>query len=267
MGSAEPSVADSINAIMMNLKKNPFLLFTFFAISALLASCTKRTTATTSPYAGEKILVFSKTAGFRHDSIEKGAAALKKLGEENEFYVVATENADYFNPDSLAQFGAIVFLNTTGDIFDERQQDAFKKYINNGGGFLGIHAATDTEYDWPWYGKLVGAYFLDHPKQQDAVVKKTSHQHSTTQHLPESWKRWDEWYNFKDINSAVNVLLTLDESSYEGGKNGDNHPIAWYHEYDGGRAYYTAMGHTKESYDDPAFQQHLLEAVKYVLGH
>jgi type 1 glutamine amidotransferase len=212
-----------------------------------------------------KILVFSKTVGFRHDCIEDGITSLKKLGAENNFQIYATEDSEEFAK-IVNDFDAVLFLNTTGDIFDEEQQKAFEKYIKNGGGFIGIHSATDTEYDWPWYGKLVGAYFLGHPEQQNATLTILDKTHPATSFLGNTWDKYDEWYNFKNINSAISVLITLEESSYKGGENGDNHPISWYHEYEGGKIFYTGLGHTKESYTDPIFLKHVLGGIQYVLA-
>ncbi|WP_130856408.1 ThuA domain-containing protein [Olivibacter jilunii] len=212
------------------------------------------------------VLVFSKTAGFRHDSIEKGAKTIEELGEDNGFATEHTEDASVFTEDNLKKYKAVVFLSTTGDILNGAQQTAFEHYIQQGGGFVGIHAAADTEYDWPWYNKLVGAWFLSHPKQQDATLLVLDKNHPATEHLADTWRRWDEWYNYKDINPDTKVLMKLDETSYEGGKNGDNHPIAWYHNYDGGRAFYTGLGHTKESYDEVDFRKHLLGGIVYAMG-
>ncbi|MES2874383.1 MAG: ThuA domain-containing protein [Bacteroidota bacterium] len=214
-----------------------------------------------------RILVFSKTAGFRHESIAAGKAAIIKLGKEQGFQVDTTESSVYFTEDSLKKYKAVVFLNTTGNILNAPQQIAFERYIQAGGGFAGVHAAADTEYEWPWYGKLVGGYFLSHPKTQEAVVNVTDRTNSATSHLPVKWKRTDEWYNYKNLNPNVKVLASLDESSYEGGKNGTNHPIAWYHQYDGGRAFYTGMGHTTESYTDPLYLKHLLGGIKFAIGN
>lgn len=130
---------------------------------------------------------------------------------------------------------------------------------------MGIHAAADTEFDWPWYGRLVGGYFVDHPEIQQAKIRLVDGDHPATAHLPELWTRTDEWYNYKDFNPNVHVLLNLEESSYKGGSNGENHPIAWYHEFEGGRAFYTGLGHTEESYDEPAFRQHLLGGLQWCL--
>ena len=122
---------------------------------------------------------------------------------------------------------------------------------------MGVHAATDTEYEWPWYGELVGVYFKSHPKQQKAKIDVVDKNHPSTLHLNDTWMHFDEWYNYKNINPNIKVLMKLDESSYAGGENGDYHPIAWYHEFDGGRAFYTGLGHTNESYDNPNFRKHL----------
>jgi len=151
-------------------------------------------------------------------------------------------------------------------VLNETQQVVFEQYIRSGGGFVGIHAAADTEYEWPWYGKLVGGYFESHPKIQKAVIHVKNSKHLATKGLPVDWKRTDEWYNYKSLNSDIKVLMTLDESTYEGGKNGSDHPIAWYHEYDGGRAFYTGIGHTNESYSEPLFLQHILGGILYAAG-
>lgn len=214
----------------------------------------------------KEILVFSKTADFRHGSIEPGIEALKKLGAENNFKVVATEDASYIVEDSLKNYNAVVFLNTTGDILNAQQQADFERYIQAGGGFVGIHAATDTEYDWPWYNKLVGAYFKNHPRIQSATLNVIDKKHSTTQMLDSTWNKEDEWYNFRNINDAINVLIEIDEKSYEGGENGNHHPISWYHDYDGGRSFYTAMGHTNETFTNDTFLSHLLAGINYAIG-
>ena len=213
-----------------------------------------------------QILVFSKTEGFRHASIEAGVAAVQKLGVENGFEVVATENADYFTEDSLLQYAVVVFLNTTGDVLNPRQQADFERYIQAGGGYVGIHSASDTEYNWEWYGKMVGGYFNGHPQVQEARLEVVNANHESCKHLPNPWERTDEWYNFKNLNDSVNVLLRIDENSYEGGTNGENHPMAWYHDYDGGRAFYTALGHTIETFSEENYLQHVLGGIRYAIG-
>lgn len=215
-----------------------------------------------------KILVFSKTVGFHHESIPGGIKAIIKLGEENNFQTDTTTNSMKFNKENLKQYAAVIFLNTTGDVLNDEQQLAFEQYIKAGGGFVGVHAATDTEYDWPWYGNLVGAYFSGHPAQQEAILKVTNQKNISTKHLPKEWKRKDEWYNFKWVAPDLNVLIYIDENSYDAGekKMGENHPMAWYHNFDGGRAFYTELGHTDESYQEPLFLKHLLGGIEYAMG-
>ncbi|HMQ48079.1 MAG TPA: ThuA domain-containing protein [Saprospiraceae bacterium] len=213
-----------------------------------------------------KVLVFSKTAEFRHESIEAGIAALRQIGKENGYEVIATEDPEKFDEVYLKDFSLIVFLNTTGDVLNNAQQADMERFIQAGGGFVGIHAATDTEYDWPWYGGLVGAHFAGHPEIQAAQLNTLDKKHPATKHLPDTWERTDEWYNLKDIQPGLNVLLNIDETSYKGGTNGENHPMAWYQEYDGGRAFYTAGGHTEQSYSEPLFLKHLLGGMQYAIG-
>jgi cytochrome c len=218
-----------------------------------------------APVALNKVLVFSKTAGFRHKSIGVGKLAIMKLGQENGFAVDTTEDAGKFTENNLKQYGAVIWLSTTGNVLDEAQQAQFERYIQAGGGYMGIHAAADTEYDWPWYNQLAGAYFLNHPKQQNAEIDIIDKSHPATKMLPDVWKRFDEWYSYKSISPDIKVLGKLDEKTYEGGKNGDNHPFIWYHDFDGGKAFYTGAGHTDESYSDAMFLQHILGGIKSVM--
>ncbi len=214
-----------------------------------------------------RVLVFSKTAGFRHTSIPSGIVARQKLGAEHDFGVDATEDAAAFTPENLAQYRVVVFLSTTGDVLDEAQQAAFQGFVRGGGGFVGIHAAADTEYDWPWFGRLVGAYFDSHPHQQDADIVVQDPAHPSTQMLPERWRRFDEWYNYRaNPRDSVAVLAVLDEATYEGGNMGDDHPIVWAHAYDGGRAWHTGLGHTEASFEEPLFLQHVLGGIEWAAG-
>ena len=239
----------------------PILIINLVVCLALITNAQKKSKDKSS-----RILVFSKTKGFYHKSIPVGIAAIQKLGAENKFSVDTTKNAAYFTDDSLKHYKAVVFLSTTGDVLDDQQQEAFKRYILGGGGYVGIHAAADTEYTWPWYNQLVGAYFLSHPKTQQATILVTDKKHPSTKGLPDKWTRTDEWYNYKDIAPGLTVIAKLDETSYEGGKNGNDHPFVWYHSLEKGRAFYTGAGHTDESYADPLFQQHLLGGIKYAMG-
>lgn len=239
------------------------IIFLCLLICIFLSACKDDSTGSKS---GKRILVFAKTAGFRHSSIPNGKAAIQKLGKENDFDVDTTEDPTVFTEDNLKKYAAVVFLNTTGNVLNTNQEAAFERFIQSGGGFTGIHSATDTEYDWIWYAKLVGANFESHPKIQNARIIVADKSHPSTKHLPDTWERSDEWYNFKNLNKDVHVIAKIDEKSYEGGKMGDDHPMAWYHEYDGGRAFYTEFGHTEESYTDSNYLKHILGGIQYAIG-
>jgi cytochrome c len=220
-----------------------------------------------------RILVFSKTTGYHHESIADGNIAIQQLGKENQFTVDTTTDPTWFVDDRLKQYAAVVFLSTTGDVLDYRQRVALERYIQSGGGFVGIHAAADCEYDWHWYGRLVGGYFLDHPGIHDSfpniqqgVLEVVDTGNDATKFLPRPWKRTDEFYSYKELNKDVHVLLKIDETSYKGGHKMGDHPIAWYHEYDGGRAFYTELGHTNESFHEDNYLKHLLAGIKYAIG-
>lgn len=213
------------------------------------------------------ILVFSKTNGYRHASIPSGIDALKELGDKHGFRVEATEDSTTFRPDRLAEFDVVVFLNTSGNVLGSAGQEALRTFVEQGGGFVGVHAASDTEFNWPWYGRLVGAYFDGHPDVQEATVRVEDATHPSTSMLPPEWSRRDEWYNFNtNPRDSVQVLLTLDEATYEGGTMGDDHPIAWCHTQEEGRAWYTAGGHTKAAYRASLFRQHLLGGLRWAAG-
>lgn len=213
------------------------------------------------------VLVFTKTAGFRHDSIPEAVAAMRKLSEEHGFTIEHTEDSGAFTDENLKRFDVAMFLLTTGTVFDADQRAAFERFIRAGGGFVGVHSASDTEYEWPWYGRLVGAYFMSHPAVQAADVKVEDREHPSTSFLPPVWRRTDEWYDFRENpRSNVRVLATVDESTYQGGRMGADHPIAWCHEFDGGRSWYTAGGHTKESYSEALFLRHILEGIRWSSG-
>ncbi|WP_437919603.1 ThuA domain-containing protein [Sphingobacterium sp. LRF_L2] len=216
--------------------------------------------------AQKKVLIFSKTTGFRHKSIPKGIQVVSDILRAENIPTVATEDAAYFCTDSLKKFDAIIFLSTTGTILDADQKRAFQQFIQSGHGFVGIHAASDTEYEWPWYGELVGAYFNRHPAVQEAKIDVVDRSHLSTAHLQQVWWHKDEWYDFKNVQDGLHILLRLDESTYDGGQMGKFHPIAWFRSFDGGRMFYTGLGHTKESYDVLEFQRHIIGGVKYVLS-
>ena len=215
----------------------------------------------------KKVLVFTKTAGFRHDNIEEGVKVLSGLLKDQNMQMFHTEDANVFLADSLNNFDAVLFFSTTGDIFNADQKEAFQTFLKSGKGFMGIHAATDTEHNWPWYNGLVGAYFASHPAVQEAKIDVKNRKHLATKHLPKVWMHKDEWYDFSNVKPDLKILMTLDESSYKDGKMGDFHPIAWYQVYDGIKVFYTGLGHTKESLHEPNFQKQIIGGLKYVLGY
>ncbi|MDX1640301.1 MAG: ThuA domain-containing protein, partial [Balneolaceae bacterium] len=215
-------------------------------------------------------MVFSKTEGFRHiQAIEAGKQAFLKLGRQEGIEVDTTEDASRFNDEDLKQYRAVVFLNVSGDVFNRKQEIAFQRYVEAGGGFLAIHGPTDAERDWPWYGKLIGAYFKSHPSNpnvQEGTYVVVDSTHAATRSFPQRWTWMDEFYDFQEINPDINVLITIDERSYQGGTMGDDHPMVWYHEFDGGHSFYTAMGHTPETYSEPEFLELIKGGLHYVMG-
>jgi len=211
-----------------------------------------------------RVLLFSKTAGFRHDSIPTAIATLTHLAREAAMTVDATEDAAAFTPANLARYRVVVFASTTGNVLDTTQQRAMEGFIRAGGGFVGVHAAADTGYDWPWYGQLVGARFQDHPPglQHSRVQPERDGQPDGT-----AWPVHDEFYNY-DANprGRVQVIATIDEQWYDGGRMGADHPIAWHHAFDGGRAWYTGLGHTDAMFAQPEFIEQLRRGLAYAAG-
>ncbi|MEH1130125.1 ThuA domain-containing protein [Micromonospora sp. CPCC 206061] len=233
------------------------------ATALVILACTNNSPASAAdaPY---DVLVFSKTAGFRHDSIPAGIQMIRDLGGTNNFTVTATEDSNQFTATNLAQFEAVVFLNTTGDVLNATQQTAFESYIRGGGGYVGVHSASDTEYDWPFYGDLVGAYFASHPAIQQATIRVENRAHAATAGLSPTWVRTDEWYNFRsNVRSSARVLSTLDESTYSGGTMGADHPHTWCKALQGGRSFYTGSGHTQASYNEAGFRSLVLGGIRY----
>jgi type 1 glutamine amidotransferase len=244
-----------------------------FAVVALAVGAVAviGTTLAAAPEAtpGPRILVFTKTAGFRHGSIPPALRAVRELGRRNGLTVEATEDAGAFTTPNLRRYEAVVFLLTTGDVLNDGQQRAFERFIRAGGGFAGVHSAADTEYGWAWYGRLLGARFRSHPHIQRGSVAVAPARHPSTAGLPRRWTRTDEWYNFtRSPRPSVRVLATLDEASYSPGEGamGPDHPIAWSHEFQGGRAWFTGGGHTDESFAEPLFRRHLIGGIRYAAG-
>jgi uncharacterized protein len=216
-------------------------------------------------YRPARLLVYSRTAGYRHDSIPAGISALRRLGETAGRAVDATEDPAALRDGGLARYAVVVFLSTSGNVLGEAGRDALERHLAAGGAWLGIHGATTAEYDWPYFGGLAGARFDQHPAEQTATMTVEDRDHPATAHLPPSWTWHDEWYAFRsNPRSRVRVLLTVDESTYTGGTMGADHPVAWCHEYGGGRCFYTALGHSARCFADPAFLRHLGGAVEWL---
>lgn len=219
--------------------------------------------------AGVRILVFSKTEGFRHSSIKAGKSLLARLADEHAFTVEFSEDSGGFTDKSLAQFDAIVFLNTTGDVLNLDQQAAMERYIRGGGGYVGVHAAADTERDgsWPWYIALVGAAFDGHPllpsNVQEARLRVAGPVERSTTHFQQAFDFKDEWYDFSDLSTHIQPLLEIDRDSYWGSDHEGWGSISWQQEYDGGRSFYTAMGHRKQTFANEDFIAHLLGGIEY----
>ncbi len=231
-----------------------------------------------------KVLLVTETAGWHHESIDNGIVAINELAATHNFEVTRQQNAIKITEAGLKDFDAVIFLSTTADIFDDEEQTAFENYIKSGKGYVGIHAASDTEYDWEWYTKLVGRMFHIHPVQQTAKLKILDHNFPGLEHFPNTLLWTDEWYEFGPENvSGLNYLVAVDENSYnpavtwqnrdmgENGKMVDRtgsgmgklHPISWYHEFDGGRAFYTALGHIAQVYENQWFLDHLYGGIYY----
>jgi len=218
--------------------------------------------------AAARVLVFTKTMGFRHTSIPDGIQCVREI-LRGTAEVEATEDSSRFNDQDLARFSAVVFLSTTGDVLDPSQQSAFQRFIERGGGFAGIHAASDTEHDWPWFTDMIGARFIGHPPVQSATIIVEDRTHESTRRLPPRWERTDEWYRFHRNPRAIDgihVLASLDESTFDGGGMDGDHPCAWWRKVGRGRCWYTAGGHTEESFQEPLFREHLRGGILWACG-
>lgn len=220
------------------------------------------------PLKGAQVLVFSRTAGFRHASIAKGQETFRSLARQNGFSVTFTENAGQFRDDILKTYDAVVFLNTTGDVLDPDQQAAFERYIASGHGVLGIHSATDTEKDgrWPWYIRLIGASFVSHPAQAEARLVIVDPQNPAVRAdaglvKAGEFRMTDEWYNFADVSPTLSRIIDIDGSSYKGAASTGLNPMVWSNRFGGGRAFYIGLGHRDEDYDLPLMQRLMLQGL------
>ncbi|MEM8484923.1 MAG: ThuA domain-containing protein [Bacteroidota bacterium] len=222
------------------------------------------------PFPDTNVLVLTASSGYQHASTTEGVKAIQMLGERHGYDVVATDEPEMLTEEHLKKYKAVIFLNTAGDLLDYEQEMDLQRFIQAGGGFVGIHGAINTEPDWEWFSEMIGAKYAGHPTTpsnvQPATLYVVDAKHKSTRHLPEVWEREDEWLNFTEVAPDVNVLLAIDELSYNGGTNGVNHPVAWTRTFEGGKIFYTAAGHTAESYTDEAFLQHLSGGIQYVMG-
>jgi uncharacterized protein len=220
-----------------------------------------------------RVLVYTKNGkGYVHDNIASGVASIKALGERNGFGVDVSDNPADFNEENLKQYNALIFNNTNNNVFDsDAQKLALMRYTQAGGGFVGLHSATGTERSWPWFKRLIGASFQRHARHQpftDIVLDKSN---PSTSFLPNAWEQDDECYFFKEVNPDLHVLLAHDLSSLKDDKDkpdfyGASSPSAWCHAFDGGRQFYTSLGHDSSTYFKPAFQQHILGGIAWVIG-
>lgn len=231
-----------------------------FTLICLLASVTA--TAGSAP---ERMLIFSKTAGFRHASIPTAVATLRQLAQEQGMAADHSEDAAVFTADNLARYRVVAFASTTGEILAPAQQQAFEGFIRDGGGFLGVHSAADTGYQWPWYGRLVGAWFKKHPPGLQSTHVQAERDGRA---LGSAWPITDEIYNYRhNPRGQVQVVATVDERLYAGGTMGADHPIAWCHVFDGGRAWYTGLGHDAAVYANTDFLAQLRQGLRYAAGY
>ena len=251
---------------MGNLHKLLMLLLGF----GLLAGCATATTA--PPAAAPRVLLFSHSTGYRHASIEPGVAAIRALGAREGMTVVHSEDPNVFSTAGLQGYEAIIFLSTSTDSkkpesewFQGSRREALQTFVRGGGGIVGIHAASDSHYHWPWYVRMIGGHFASHPEgTPEGEVRVVDSSHPATRTLPERIRRVDEWYYFDDYSPTSRVLVTLDPASI-GQKDANPNPVSWAHEYEGGRVFYTAMGHTAETYADPYFLTHLAGGLRWAM--
>ena len=244
---------------------NRYLCYIILLVAPLL-SC-KRERQPVLPQgtdAPAKLLVLTETQGYRHESIDAGLAMFRDNAADWGVEVTHSGGSEVVTQD-LNAYDLVVLLNTTGDVFTTAEQDALEQYLQQGGAIMGIHGAADAEYDWPWYGQMLGGWFDGHPEIQQADCIVADKTHSMTAHLPSVWPRTDEWYNFRNLAADNNVLVLLDENTYSGGTHGNYHPISWYREYGGGRIFYTGMGHTSSTYSEPLFTGHIKRAIDWLV--
>nr|WP_223183067.1 MULTISPECIES: ThuA domain-containing protein [unclassified Streptomyces] len=210
-------------------------------------------------------MIYTRTAGYRHESIPDGAAALAELAAELGLTSEITDDPDVFTPGRLADRAAVALVSTTGNVLTPEGRAAFEAYLRGGGALLAVHAAANAEPDWPFYGELLGTRFAGHPEIQPGRVLVDDRAHPATAPLPERWQWTDEWYDFTAAPTGpVRVLARADETSYRGGTHGADHPLVWCRDIDRGRVFFTALGHAPETYRVPLFRAHLRGALEWL---
>jgi type 1 glutamine amidotransferase len=220
-----------------------------------------------------RVLLFSHSTGYRHASIEPGVAAIRGLGAREKIAIVPSEDPNVFSTEGLRGFDAIILLSTSTDPkkpesewFQGKRREALQAFVRRGGGIVGIHAASDSHYHWPWYVRMIGGQFVRHPEgTPEGRLRVVDRKHPATRGVDATMRRTDEWYYFDDYNPETRVLVTLDPASI-GEKDANPNPVSWAHEYEGGRVFYTAMGHTAESYSDRNFLTHLASGLRWAMG-
>lgn len=233
------------------------------------------TNAQDQNFAGKQILIYTRNGdGYVHDNIAASVEALEEICKSMNVETSVTDDPTIFESAAFLQFDAVIFTNTNNEAFlNELQRVNFQKFIRSGKGFVGVHSACGSERDWPWFWSMLGGKFVRHPKLQEFDIKITNKDHPSTLHLPETWRWEDECYFMDQLNPAINVLISVDLTSlkddgkreYPGTVFGDLFPLAWYHEFEGGKSWYTALGHKIGYYSDKNFRQHLSGGIQWVL--
>jgi len=260
-----------LSATLLTMRKEIIISLT---VIVLLACSTARQSANTSPdWKKVNVLVYTKNGkGYVHQNIAAASAAIQILGKQHGFTVKVSDNPSEFTEANLKNYQVLIFNNTNNDVFDnDDQRVAFMRYVQAGGGFVGLHSATGTERNWVWFKRLIGATFQRHAKHQPFTEIVIDNNHPSTAGLPHTWKRDDECYYVKEVNPDLHVLVVHDLASVaDTGKPvfyGSTFPSVWCHEFDGGRQWYTSLGHDSATYSEPVFQQHILGGIQWVIGN
>jgi type 1 glutamine amidotransferase len=242
--------------------------------AALAAACLLQPTAAANKGKGS-ILVYSGSTGYRHESIPAAVESLKAIGAKLGYTVDASEDPNVFTTDNLAKYKVLVLVSNSTDPkkpesewFVDDKREALQGFLKAGKGVVALHAAADSHYHWPWYGQMIGGYFASHPKGTPPATQTVADaNHPATAKLPKTITRTDEWYYYKDVNPLLHVLITVDPSTIGDGQPDVNpNPLVWYHEFGGGRVFYSGLGHAADSYNEPYMQDLLSGALQFAVG-